>query len=485
MKLYATMISKVWMLLLCILLLSQTAIAQGKNKGWTLEQCIQYALEHNIQVQRNEISQKIAEQDVKSSKYNILPTLNGFASHSYNFGQTIDPFSNQFATTQVRSNQFSLSSAFTVFDGFQTMNTIKRNQANLDASRYDLEKMKNDISLNVANQYLQILFNLELKKNAENQLEVTDLQMKRVEKQVDAGALPEGDLRDIEAQYASEELRKINAENQLKLSRLNLMQLLRLEPTTDFKIKSPKLDNFQGVAELISPVSLYQTAVEIMPEIKSAEYNLYSSEKSASIAKGNYSPTLSISGSIGSGYSGNNREVDKTIILPPKPNGNFTSNGEMVYAPSMIPVYKDKTFTNQLDDNSNKSIGFRLNIPIFNGLSTRTNVQKAKLNISRAKLAVEDSKLQLRQNIESAHSDAVAALKRFKAAEKSVEALELSFQYTQQRFDVGMVNSFNFTNEKNRLNDAQSELLQAKFEYIFKSKVLDFYRGEAINLKEN
>jgi len=483
MKLYATIIQKAWLLLLSISLFSQISSAQENNKAWTLEQCIQYAVENNIQVKQNEISQRIANQDVKASKYNTLPSLNGFASHSYNFGQTIDPFSNQFATTQVRSNQFSLSSSFTIFDGFQTINTIKRNQASLEASRYDLERMKNDISLNVANQYLQILFNRELLINSENQLKVTELQIDRVKKQVDAGALPEGDLRDIEAQYATEELRKINAENQFRLSRLNLMQLLRLEPHEDFNIKAPELDNFQGVSELISPASLYQTAVEIMPEIKSAEYNLYSSEKSASIAKGNYSPTLSISGSVGSGYSGNNRELVRTIILPPQPNGNFTSSGEAVYSPSVIPVYKDKAFGNQLDDNYNTSIGFRLNIPIFNGLSTRINVQKAKLNVDRAKLVVEDSKLQLRQNIESAHSDAVASLKRYKAAEKSVEALTLSFQYTQERFNVGMVNSFNFTNEKNRLNDAQSELLQAKYEYIFKSKVLDFYRGEAINLK--
>jgi len=162
-----------------------------------------------------------------------------------------------------------------------------------------------------------------------------------------------------------------------------------------------------------------------------------------------------------------------------------TQGGEVILSPNIRPIYQDKAFMDQIEENYNRSFGFRLNIPIFNGMSARTNVQKAKLNMQQAELALEDTKLQLRQNIESAHNDAVAALKRYRAAEKSVEALELSFQYTQERFNVGMLNSFDFNNEKNRLNNARSELLQAKYEYIFKSKVLDFYQGKAIQLNSN
>lgn len=455
----------------------------AQDKVWSLEECIRYAIENNIQIQQNEINQEISKQDLTSSRYGLLPDLNGFASHGYNFGQAIDPFTNEFATTQVRTNSVSLSSSVVLFNGFNNINSIKRNQSNLEAARYDLEKIKNDISLNIANQYLRILFNKELLKNAENQLKVTQVQKNRVSKQVSAGSLPEGALKDIEAQYASEELQLINAENELKLAKLTLAQLLRLESADGFKIESPPLDNFKSVSTLVSPSSLYATAVDIMPEVKSAQYNYYSAEKNRSIARSGYTPTLTFSGSFGSGYSGNNREVTGFTSPVRVQTGSFVEGSNTpVYTFSSNPIFQDKSFFDQLDDNFNTSVSFRLNIPIFNGLNARTNVQRAKLQVQSANLALENTKLELRQNIESAYVDAVAALKRYRAAEKSVDALETSFNYTQQRFDVGLVNSFDYSNEKNRFNNAQSELLQAKYNYIFSTKVLDFYQGKAFTL---
>lgn len=462
---------------------TQSVIAQSEE--WTLQRCIEHAIENNIQIQQSELGVDISQQNVNQSKYNTLPTVNGFASHTYNFGQTIDPFTNSFATTQVRSNQFAVTSSMTLFNGFQTLNTIKRNQANLEASKYDLEKMQNDIALNIANFYLQILFSNELVKNAENQLRVTKEQVDRIQKLVEAGNMPEGNLREIEAQLASEELQKINAVNQLSITKLNLAQVLRLENANNFEIAIPNLSNFNGVSELISPGALYLTALETMPEIKSAEYNFYSAEKDKDLARGGYSPNLSVTGSIGSGYSGANTEITDVVPLGLVPNGNITAGNELVFSPAFDFVRQDKAFIDQLDDNFNKSIGFRLNIPIFNGMSSRINVQRAKLNLQIAELNLENTKLQLRQNIETAHNEAVAALKRYKAAEKSVEALTLSFNYAKQRYDVGILNSFEFNNEKNRLNNANSELLQAKYEYIFKTKVLDFYQGKALNFKKD
>lgn len=444
---------------LCVIIISSSFKSFAQGKVWSLEDCINYALENNIAVQQSELTMESAQKDYTQSMFGALPSLNASASHSFNFGQRIDPFTNQFATTQVRSNSVSLSSSFLIFNGFQTLNSIKRSDILLEARKSDLAKMKNDISLNIANVYLQILFNTELLKNAENQLKVTDIQIGRIQKMVDAGSLPEGSLRDIEAQRASEELRKINAENQLNLSLLNLAQMLRLENADEFDIQIPSFDNIDEVKDLSTPGALYQTAVGIMPEIKSAEYSYESAIRTRAIARGGYSPRLSVTGSLGSGYSGNNKELH--------PDGRFLT----------------KPFNEQLDDNFNKSVGFSLNIPIFNGLSTRTNVQKAKIGMQQAELNLENTKLQLRQNIEAAHNDALAALKRFNAAKKSVEALELAFDYTKQRFDVGMVNSFDFNNDKNRLANSRSELLQAKYEYIFKTRVLDFYQGKAISLK--
>lgn len=456
----------------------------AQNKVWTLEDCIQYALENNIQVQQIELSQKLSEYDLKQAKYNVLPDLNGFATHAYNFGQTIDPFTNQFANTQVRSNSFSLSSTFTIFNGFRNINTIKRNQAQQQAAEYDLEKMKNDISLNIANSFLAILFNKELLKNAQAQIRVTQQQIDRIQKQVQAGALPDGALKDINAQFAGEELNVVNAENQLNISKLTLTQLLRLESFEDFEILSPNLSNFDGVRELISPGALYLSALETMPEVKSAEYNLYTAHKNTQIARSGYMPTFSVSGSIGTGFSGANREViglrDPQIIQ----TNDFTRSGEDIFTTTATPVFQNKSFTDQFSDNENKSIRFSLAIPIFNRFSARIGVQRAKIQEQVADLNYESAKLTLRQNIESAHNDASAALKRYKAAEKSVAALETSFAYTQERFNVGIINSFDFNNEKNRLINAQSELLQAKYNYIFSTKVLDFYQGSGISLSK-
>jgi outer membrane protein len=455
-----------------------------ETKVWTLNECIEYAFENNIQIQQTAISNQISKANLSESKFATLPTLNGFANHVYNFGQTIDPFTNSFATSQVQSNALSLSTSLLVFNGFQNINNIKRNQADYNASMQELERIKNDISLNITNFYLQILFNKELVENSENQLKVTQVQVERIQKLVDVGNMPEGNLREIEAQQASEELQLINAKNQLMLSKLSLAQLLRIENARTFDIEEPNLENFEGRSSLIPASDLYETALDIMPEIKSAEYSFYSAEKSTQIAKSGYYPRLVLNGSLGSGYSGANTEI--TNISNPRyvPTLDRVQNtNQFIETLTSDITRQQKKWDDQLDDNFNQSIGLSLNIPIFNGLSARRNVERAKLNAESAALELENAKLSLRQNIETAHTEAVAALKRFHAAEKSVNSLKLSFEYTQKRFDVGAVNSFDFNNEKNRLSNAESELLQAKYEYIFRTKVLDFYKGEALNLE--
>ena len=291
-------------------------------------------------------------------------------------------------------------------------------------------------------------------------------------------------MKDINAQFASEELNVVNAENQLNISKLNLAQLLRLESFEDFEIVSPNLSSFDGVIELISPGALYVSALETMPEVKSAEFSLYSAHKNTQIARSGYLPTLSVSGSIGTGFSGANRQVtgfrDPQVIQ----TADFTRSGEDIFTTTATPIFKDKPFSDQFSENENKSIRFSLTIPIFNRFSARLGVKRAKIQEQVSDLNYESAKLTLRQNIESAHNDAASALKRYKAAEKSVAALETSFAYTQKRYNVGIINSFDFNNEKNRLINAQSELLQAKYNYIFSTKVLGFYQGGSISLSK-
>lgn len=471
--------------ILLLLSTSKATFAQTElEKVWTLNECIEYAFQNNIQIQQTSISNEISKINLSESKFALLPTLNGFANHVYNFGQTIDPFTNSFATNQVQSNALSLSTSLLVFNGFQNINTIKRNEADYKASEQELERIKNDISLNITNFYLQILFNKELVENSDNQLKVTEQQVERIQKLVDVGNMPEGNLREIEAQQASEELQLINAKNQLMLSKLNLAQLLRIEDSRTFEVQEPNLENFQGKSELIPAAALYETALGIMPEIKSAEYSYFSAEKSTQIARAGYYPRLTLNGSMGSGYSGANTEVIGFTDARYTPSSDrVIGTNNFIEKLSADVIREEKAWDDQLDDNFNKSLGLSLNVPIFNGLSARKSVERAKLNAESVALELENAKLRLRQNIETAHTEAIAALKRYNAAEKSVNSLKLSFDYTQKRFDVGAVNSFDFNNEKNRLSNAESELLQAKYEYIFRTKVLDFYKGEALILE--
>lgn len=461
------LMSRVFKFFLFIFILFLFPSIAFSQETWTLEECIQYAIENNLQVKQAEISKKDEAIILKQSQLENLPSLNGFASHNYNFGRTVDPFTNEFATERVRSNNFYMNSSLSIFNGFQKLNTIKRNRANLAASNYELEELRNDVSLNIANLYLQILFNKELLTNAQNQKEVSLIQKVRVAKMVQVGSLPQGALLDIEAQIASEELQIIQAQNQLDLSRLQLSQMMGIEKAENFQIAIPDLEEITSNSPLEKPEGIYDQAVTTMPEIKSAEFQLISAERSYSIAKGGISPNLTLNGSIGTGYSGARQEL--VGFTPP---------------PESQPIYRDKPFDVQLEENINYTIGLSLNIPIFNAWTVRSNIKRSELNIQNMQLMLEEEKRELWQNIQSAYQDAVAALKSYKASEKSVIALEESFGYTQERFNVGLINSFDYNNEKNKLINAQSDLLQAKYEFIFKTQVLDFYQGNPISLKQ-
>jgi outer membrane protein len=454
------------------------------NQPMNLEECIDYALKNNIQIKQSELTSELSEVNLTQSRANVLPSLNGNANHSYNFGRTIDRFTNQFATRQVLSQNLSLSSDVTLFNGLQNYNTIQQNKFNYLASKYDIEKIRNDISLNIASAYLQVLYAFEAVDIARNQVGITQAQVERTKKLVDAGAAAKGTLLDIQAQLASEELTLTTAQNQLDISYLSLAQFLNLTSAEGFSIVKPALE-VGGELLLDGTVSqIYNAAVSNLPEIKSAEYKVKGSEKAVDVAWGAVSPRLSFSAAYGTGYSGLSQRV---IGLPAfqgfTPNGNVTSSGDTVYAPRFSsPVTETVPFLDQYKSNVNKSFGFFLTVPIFNRFQTRTAIDKARIQKLNAELTVESTKLQIQKNVQQAYADASAGLKKYNASLKTVEATKESFKYTEQKFNVGVLNTFDYNNAKNRLVKAESDLLQAKYEYIFKTKVLDFYQGKPLKL---
>ncbi len=318
--------------------------------------------------------------------------------------------------------------------------------------------MQNDISLAITGYYMQILYNKELLQIVRAQVEVTRQQVDRTKKMVEAGTLARGSLLDIQSQEAAEELNLINAKNQLDMSYLDLKQLLDLKTTNKFEIVEPKV-NIVKENILTKPEKIFSYAVTSLPEIKSAEFKLKSSVKQLAIAKGMRSPSLTLGCSLTTRYSDANKELNS--------GPDF---GEII------------PFKNQINDNFYKYIGLSLNIPIFNGYRTSSNISKAKLAKSNAEYDLQLKKNQLRKNIEQAYADALASLKKYEATLKSLKSFEESFHYTEQKFNVGMVNSLDYNISKNKLTKAKSDLLQAKYDYLYKTKVLDFYMGKPLVL---
>ena len=460
---------------------------------WTLEKCVEYALTNNIQVKQQLLMVKNEQALLLQDKLSMLPSLNAGASHGYNFGQTVDRYTNEFATDRVQTDNFYLGSSVTLFGGLQKLNQVKQRKVDLEATLFDTDKFMDDISLLIASGYLQILYYNELVKTTENQLKSTELQSERLKKLVDAGALAQGDFYTLEAQRAAENSQVVSARNNLDISYLTLVQMLDLPTTDGFQIESPDLELGLQPKLVESAEQIYGFALETQPVIKSAELKVKSSELGLSLAQGGQSPTLTLQGSIGSGYSGAAQILDSYNIYAPEitpttPASSFIPGPDgkpqiLVYDYAATMSYKTKPFNDQFNDNFNKSIALNLNVPIFNGWSTRTNISRAKINVENTKYNLELSKLELRKTIQQAYADAKAALNNYEASIIGVDAARESFRYADQKFSVGSINSVDYNNAKKDLEKAESEQIRAKYEFIFKSTVLDFYMGKPLTLK--
>jgi outer membrane protein len=455
------------------------------QQAWSLEDCIAYAMENNISIKQSVLNTEYNENVLKQSKLGQIPTLNGNANYSYSWGRALDQTTYQFTDDQqINSISMGLSSRVNLFNGLQVRNSILRNELDLMASYEDVEKIKNDISLNIAAAYLTILFNRELVNVTEIQLETTGQQVERTEKMVEAGKLARGNYLELEAQYAAEELNLVNAENQLTLSLLNLQQMLDLPIDTAFDVEIPFLPDPDSDPLVINAMEVYRIAELEMPEIKSAELSRESSEKGLQIAKGGRSPQLYLSANYNTGFSDIREQVVDLSDPMQVPIGITQNTMEPVVTmnPQQIPTYGKYPFFEQIRDNTSAGVGLGLSIPIFNGWQVNTNVANARIMLENAELELQSRKLALYASIQQAYADAVAALKKFIATQQALVSMEESFKYTEKKFEVGLVNTVDYNISKNQLTSTQSDLLQAKYDFIFRIKILNFYKGEPITL---
>jgi outer membrane protein len=469
-----------------MLLLSGSAKeARSQSGPMSLEDCITYALDHNIDIKKQLLMVENERHGLLQSKLGMLPDLNAGGTHGYNWGQTVDRYTNQFATTRVQSNNFYLSSNMELFQGLRQINTIKQNQLDLMATQYDLDLIMDDISIAVAGFYLDILYNQELLEVARAQYDVTAQQVNRMGKMLEAGTIAKGDLLSIEAQASTEELYIVDAENNLAISYLNLQQLIDYPVSEDFDIEVPVLRPIESPEIAITANEIFNVAMGLRPEIKSAEARVQSAEKGVSIARSYLSPTLTLGGTWATGYSGAAQQGFDTInsIVP---IGYVESSLEPVVTSYSTPSqFEIIPFVDQLDNNSNRSVGLTLQIPIFNGWQVRTAISQAKLAQEEAMYNLQQTQLDLNKKIQQAYADAVAALKNFNAADKKVNAQQEAFKYAEQKFEVGMMNAVEYNEIKKELTRAESELLQAKYRYIYTTTVLEFYMGKPLTLNSD
>lgn len=455
-----------------------------ENK-WTLAECIQHALDRNITINQRKLNNELSEITLEQSRADLLPNLTASGSQSWNFGRSVDPYTNDYVSTNVGSNNFGLSTSVTLFDGLQSINTIKKNQIDVESGTLDLEQTKNDIILSVTQAYLQVLFAYEQVENTSISLESTAAQVERTQKLVNAGSSPEGDLFKINSQLASDQYNLVNAENQLSMAKVNLMQIMELPVEEEFDVVIPEFDvTTIGIAYSGASDEIYAKALEVQPEIESSQLKVASAEQSLKIARGALYPRLSLSGSLGSGYSN-----ARTLRQYGEPTTVIQEVGYLQSDPSEIVVAEreftpssiaDYDFGNQIRDNLNESVRLSLSIPIFNRFQVRNNISRSKINVETAELNKQNTENQLRKTIEQAYNDLVSSAKNYDAAVEQLKSLERSYNDTERKYELGMVNATDYLIEKNNFENSKYSLTRAKYEYIFTFKILDFYQGNPI-----
>lgn len=441
------------MLALSVLALCAPA-GYAQSGKWTLEECIRHAVEHNITVKQLELRRKNSEIDLNTARSSRLPDLNSSIGQNWNFGRT-QIQSGLYENRNQSNTNFSISSSIPLFTGFRIPNEIERTELDLQAAVQNLEKAKDDLALNIASLFLQVLFNRELLKITADQLSFSRYQVERTADLIRYEKAPAAQLNDIEAQAANDEVALVQAENNLKLALLDLRQSLELEQAEDFDVSIPEFDNvLEGYsAGLDTPQTVFDNAVQTRPAVREQELRVKSAEKTLKIAQSGYYPSLNMSMGYGTNY----------FFLYSR---SFTNRG----------------LSDQLKNNGSEYIGLSLNIPVFNRYSVRNQVKSARLNIENQRLVLENTRKTLFKEIQTASQNAVAAMEKYRASGKAVKAASESFNSTSVKYENGKAGVFEFNEAKTRLLKCQSEELQAKYEYVFRTKILEFYNGKEMKL---
>ena len=468
---------------LSLLLVLLAMASQGQQKKWTLIECVEYALENNISVKQSELDVEVTDVEQLTAIGNFLPSLNLSGNASESTGLNFNPVTNNAQTTTFLSVTGRMNVGYTIFNGLRNLRAVQRAKISKLASQYRLDKMKDDISLFVANNYLQVILNKANLEALQSQNLVTKEQIERTQQLVDAGSLPQGDLLEIQATNATEQQSIVNAENQIQISLISLAQLLLIKDYENFDVENEGYDIVEeGISEK-SVAEIISSARNNRSEIKIAEQDVELAKKDLQISRADYWPTLSAFFGYDTRYTNATSFIqvaDPDNPVSTQQIGVVEGTGQAVVGEFPNTITRETgadPFFNQLYQNDGIGYGLSLNIPVFNGFSTRANVMRSQVNLRRSEFQLEQAELDLESNVYQAYVDAKGSLKSYEAAKSALESQELAFEYAKERYDVGLTNAFDFSQSKLRRDNSKIDLNNAKYDYIFKLKVLELYFG--------
>jgi len=462
--------------------------APNTSNRLSLEQCVDIAVKNNIQVRLGQLTIENTDLQLRQSRNNLLPTASFVANQSLSGGgRQIDPFTNAvIPQSTVNTSNYGLSGGFTIFNGFFLRNTVKQNDLALQASQKELAATQNTVALNVVQQYLNVLTGQEQLIVAQQQAAATQAQLDRTQRLVNAGSVPEANLFEVRAQLANDEVAIVNAQNQIDLAKLALLQAMNLPLGQPIDVVSVAVPDPSIAPYEATPQQIYEIALDNMPDVQGAELRVKSAVAGVQAARANFYPILSVNGSLNTLFTSTatrTTSIDTTNISL-EPSGQFVIlNNERLPVVSPIPrsTRAQVPYVDQLTNNLNRSATLSLRVPIVNGFQARNRVGIAKIQQLNAQLQAENIRLQLRQNIETAYTNMRASANRYRATQASVVSLERAFQVAESRLNAGAINATDYNVAKSNIDRARASLVQAKYDYVFRTKILDFYQNKPLS----
>lgn len=462
-------------------------VAPGNRAGGArvnLQQCIEIARQNNIQIRQGQLTVANSDLQLRQARLNQLPTAVFQGNQSVNGGRSINPQSNGFVQQTINSSSFQLNSSATLYNGGVLKSTIRQNEVALQAGQQELTATQNNVSLTVAQNYLNVLTGTEQLAVAQRQADVTRAQLDRTQKLVNAGSVPEANLYELRATLASNELDIVNAQNTLDLAKVSLLQAMNVPINQEFEVEpinvpDPGLNPYDANVQ-----QLFDVASINFPEVKGADLRVKSATLGVQVAKGGLYPTLSLNGNLSSIYSSaaktvnpNSRTVQQTLGFVTDP-----TTGAQIPINTTVPVdYNNIAYFNQLNNNFSQSVSLFLRVPIFQGNLSRNRITTAKIQQQNAELAALNTRLTLRQQIETAYTNVRAGANRYRATQAQVASLERAFQAAESRLNAGAINATDYSIAKTNLDRARASLIQAKYDYVFRTKILDYYQNKPLS----